>query len=210
LLDRLRAGEPLSAAERRVHESAACGVLRDLHDELDALVARAYGWPWPLDPDDVLARLVALHGERAADEAAGQVRWLRPGYQAARFGAGALAPSAATAATAAETGHGEEALELALGDAAAADAGAAAAPRGVSPPAGTLPWPAGAVEQLAAVQAVLARRPLTVAAAAAAFAGAPVALVARHLETLALIGEAVADGAGEYRVAETKVAVSDG
>ena len=36
-------------------------------------------------------RLVALNAERAAEEAAGQVRWLRPDYQIPRFAKGAVA-----------------------------------------------------------------------------------------------------------------------
>lgn len=40
---KLRNGEALTRLERHVHESAACGVLLDLHDELDGLVAEAYG-----------------------------------------------------------------------------------------------------------------------------------------------------------------------
>ena len=38
-VEKLRSGEPLTEKERKVHEIAACGVLRDLHDELDRLVA---------------------------------------------------------------------------------------------------------------------------------------------------------------------------
>ncbi|MBW3654999.1 MAG: hypothetical protein KY444_02765 [Gemmatimonadetes bacterium] len=51
------------------------------------------------------------------------------------------------------------------------------------------PWPAGAVVQLGAVKARLATGPATPAEVAASFTGAPAALVARHLETLAMVGE---------------------
>jgi hypothetical protein len=47
-------------------------------------VAAAYGWPADLAPADIVARLVALNPTRAAEEAAGTVRWLRPDYQQAR------------------------------------------------------------------------------------------------------------------------------
>ncbi|MGV3580388.1 class I SAM-dependent DNA methyltransferase [Brevundimonas sp.] len=40
----------------------------------------------------ILERLVALNAERAAEEAAGHVRWLRPDYQIPRFAKGAAAP----------------------------------------------------------------------------------------------------------------------
>ncbi len=56
--------------------------LLHLHDELDAAVADAYGWPANLTAADVVARVVALNRERLAEEAAGQVRWLRPAFQA--------------------------------------------------------------------------------------------------------------------------------
>ncbi|MBK8456834.1 MAG: hypothetical protein IPL47_06765 [Phyllobacteriaceae bacterium] len=49
-------------------------------------MADAYGWPRDLAEDEVLARLVALNAERAKEERAGKVRWLRPDYQIPRFG----------------------------------------------------------------------------------------------------------------------------
>ncbi|HWH16751.1 MAG TPA: hypothetical protein VNT77_00205, partial [Allosphingosinicella sp.] len=54
--------------------------------DLDAAVAAAYGWPADLPAAEIVARLVALNAERAAEEAAGHVRWLRPDYQKPRFG----------------------------------------------------------------------------------------------------------------------------
>ena len=89
VLEKLRAGEPLSAAEKVVHEQGLVSVLRQLHDELDAAVFDAYGWPAPstgsgcaLTDEEILERLVALNAERAAEEAQGLIRWLRPEYQA--------------------------------------------------------------------------------------------------------------------------------
>ena len=61
LVAKLRTNEPLTPKERAVHEIAACGILRDLHDQLDALVAQAYRWPWPMPDTEILDRLVALH-----------------------------------------------------------------------------------------------------------------------------------------------------
>ena len=54
------------------------------------------------------------------------------------------------------------------------------------------------MEQLAALGSLIARGSVTAEHAAAAFAGADQKLVERHLETLALIGEASVDGAGRY------------
>jgi hypothetical protein len=47
-----------------------------------------------LSDEEVLERLVALNAERAKEEAAGFVRWLRPDYQIPRFAKGAAPPKA--------------------------------------------------------------------------------------------------------------------
>ncbi|HET8984704.1 MAG TPA: type IIL restriction-modification enzyme MmeI, partial [Trueperaceae bacterium] len=39
------------------------------HEKLDELVAAAYGWEWPLDDEVILARLLGLNLQRAANEA---------------------------------------------------------------------------------------------------------------------------------------------
>jgi hypothetical protein len=68
-------------------------ILKDLHDQIDVATADAYGWPRDLSDEQILERLVALNAERAREEAAGQVRWLRPDYQIPRFAKGAAAKS---------------------------------------------------------------------------------------------------------------------
>ena len=78
----LRAGKPLSPAERDVLDAGHVEILRHLHDRLDAAVAAAYGWPADLSAAAIVERVVALNHARAAEEAEGQVRWLRPDYQA--------------------------------------------------------------------------------------------------------------------------------
>ena len=82
VLAALRAGQPLSPAERDVLDAGQVEVLRHLHDRLDAAVAAAYGWPADLSAEAVVERVVALNRERVAEEAASQVRWLRPAFQA--------------------------------------------------------------------------------------------------------------------------------
>ena len=84
VLEKLRAGARLSAAEKDVYEAGLVGVLRQIHDDLDAAVAAAYGWPVEQCDEKILERLVALNHERAAEESAGKVRWLRPKFQAPR------------------------------------------------------------------------------------------------------------------------------
>ena len=86
VLEALREGRPLSAKEKQIHTQGLAGVLKELHDELDAAVLQAYGWPdlTPDEPgkDQLLTRLVALNAQRAAEEAQGTIRWLRPAFQA--------------------------------------------------------------------------------------------------------------------------------
>lgn len=105
------------------------------------MVAQAYGWPANLSHKEILARLVALNKERAAEEAAGRVRWLRPEYQIPRFG----------------TSTQKRQLKAELVTTAA-----------VAPKAA---FPTAEVEQTAAVMAALASapRPLDVPALAASF-----------------------------------------
>jgi hypothetical protein len=68
VLAKLRAGKPLTPAEREVHDQGLVSVLRQLHDNLDAAVFDAHSWPADLSDEDVLARIVALNAERAAEE----------------------------------------------------------------------------------------------------------------------------------------------
>jgi len=80
-LESLRAGRELTDKERNIYEYGLVGILRELHDELDAAVAEAYGWPVDITDEGILSRLVALNAERAEEEKNGQIRWLRPEYQ---------------------------------------------------------------------------------------------------------------------------------
>ena len=89
VLEKLRAGtapDALETADRRIFDDGLVLILKEYHDELDTAVAAAYGWPADLSDNDILVRLVALNRERVKEEAAGQVRWLRPDYQIPRFG----------------------------------------------------------------------------------------------------------------------------
>jgi len=79
LVEKLRAtpGAPLTAKEQALHAHVATDVLVRLHAALDRAVLDAYGWPPDLTDEALLERLVALNHARAAEEAAGHVRWLR-------------------------------------------------------------------------------------------------------------------------------------
>jgi hypothetical protein len=65
-------------------KAARIAIIAKLHDDLDAAVAAAYGWPADLAPSDIVTRLVALNTARAAEEATGTVHYLRPHYQKSR------------------------------------------------------------------------------------------------------------------------------
>jgi hypothetical protein len=82
VLEKLRALQPLTPAERDIHDAGQVSILRRLHDELDAAVAAAYGWPQDLAAEEIVARVVTLNLARRAEEAEGVVRWLRPEFQA--------------------------------------------------------------------------------------------------------------------------------
>ena len=81
VLDKLRSGEPLTKKEQTTHEQGLVSVLQQIHDDLDAAVFDAYGWPTSLTDEEILERLVALNAERAAEEQRGIIRWLRPEFQ---------------------------------------------------------------------------------------------------------------------------------
>jgi len=138
VLAKLRNNEALSAAEKTLNDNGLVSVLRSLHDELDAAVLQAYGWAdlvLPADTDALLLRLVALNTQRANEEAAGLVRWLRPEFQC-RAGQGAQ--TALTAATEADASGDED------------------APPAIQAAIIATPWPTGLASQIKAVADVLA------------------------------------------------------
>lgn len=168
VLEKLRAGEPLTKKEQTIHEQGLCSVLLKIHDDLDAAVFAAYGWPADLSDEEILERLVGLNAERAEEERRGLVRWLRPEFQC---------PEAA----------GETQAELeGIETEAKNDAAAPAAKKGAEP------WPTGLVARVQAVQAGLeaAAGPLAPADLARTFKGARIDAVAEILETLATVGQA--------------------
>jgi hypothetical protein len=76
-----KAGTILSDEDREMATRGCVSLIREYHDTIDAGVAQAYGWPAELSDEEILERLVALNKERAAEEAKGVIRWLRPDYQ---------------------------------------------------------------------------------------------------------------------------------
>jgi hypothetical protein len=86
VLEKLKANALLDEDDEVIKNNGLILILKELHEKLDALVFRAYGWPETLTDEEILTRLVALNHERAAEEKSGLVRWLRPDYQIPRFG----------------------------------------------------------------------------------------------------------------------------
>lgn len=125
VLEKLRAGERIEGKDREIYDQGLVGILKDIHERVDAEVAAAYGWPADLSDDEILHRLVDLNRARAAEEARGLIRWLRPDYQN---------PDGRAAQAKGEQG----ALDIGPADAAA-----------------KTPWPKALPEQIAAVQAAL-------------------------------------------------------
>ena len=207
VLEKLRSGEALGAKDKALHEQGLVSVLRTLHDELDRAVFAAYGWadladalvglpgattPLPDKPDtqaaaeeELLARLVALNAARAAEEAQGQVRWLRPAYQHP----GRAAPGPQAAIDTPDDASPEPAA--AVGTAGTVGKLAAAA-------AAKAAWPKTMRDQIAAVLASLHPAPLAAAAVAATFKRSPMASVQAVLDALEDLGRVHQD-AGLYR-----------
>ena len=129
VLEALKADRALTDKERDIHDRGLVTLIRQHHDAIDAAVAEAYGWPADLSDEDILSRLVALNKTRAAEEAKGVIRWLRPDFQA---------PGATTL---------QFNASLDLGDAP------------VAAPATIIPWPKTLAEQVSAVAAIFAAAP---------------------------------------------------
>ncbi len=161
VLEALRAGRALTEAERDIHDRGLVTLIRQHHDAIDALVAEAYGWPADLSDEEILTRLVALNKARAAEEAKGLIRWLRPEFQAPDY----KAPVTQT---------------LDLGEAAAV------LPDNVIPWPGSLPEQVSAVQTILSA----AGSPLAPQDVARAFKGKRAATVRPVLDALAGIGMA--------------------
>jgi hypothetical protein len=164
VLEKLRSGEALTAKDKVIHEQGLVSVLKKLHDDLDAAVFDAYGWPHDLTGEQILERLVALNTERAAEERRGLIRWLRPDFQN---------PTGATAAT-------QEKL-------AATDE-----PEGTAAQLATTTalWPKKLPEQIAAIRDIVTKTQTewTIEQVASAFKGAKRADVEDVLDSLAALG----------------------
>jgi len=82
ILDDMRLGVHLDAKKEKISQEGDLPTLYRLHQELDVAVAEAYGWPVDITTDDILANLLELNQKRTKEEKSGQVKWLRPEFQA--------------------------------------------------------------------------------------------------------------------------------
>jgi len=183
VLAKLRSGDALTAKEKTIHEQGLVSVLMQLHDELDAAVAQAFGWPTDLPDAEILERLVALNAARAAEEAQGNIRWLRPEFQCPESVAvqGELNVDATPSSRSARSAAGSK-----------RDEGVASTKK--------QPWPKTLPDQVRELRAALATAPTPVTAEelARTFTRARTDRVADLLETLAALGQARQMDDGRY------------
>jgi SAM-dependent methyltransferase len=160
VLERLKSGEELTVEERTAYDAGLVGILRELHEELDAAVFAAYGWPAGLTDEEILGNVATLNAQRRAEEASGVIRWLRPEFQA---------PQAA-------------AVQTVLGGFVPVEEPAAARRK--------QPWPVTLTEQVRAIKDALRGTPMqTPVQIASGFRPASRARVAEILETLTALGQ---------------------
>jgi hypothetical protein len=153
---------------------ALVSVLQQIHDDLDAAVFDAYGWPHDLSDEQILERLVALNAERAEEERNGLIRWLRPEFQN---------PGGTKAATqTAMAGVEEEGSEEVA-------------------PAAAASWPKKMAEQVGVVRDLVAKSggEWTATQGAAAFKGAKAKDVEEVLDALVAVGVLAGYGEGKRR-----------
>ncbi|WP_338425281.1 class I SAM-dependent DNA methyltransferase [Sphingopyxis kveilinensis] len=186
-------GDPLTDAERDTYDAGQIAILKELHDEIDREVFAAYGWsdlglalvgkPGGTTPsthksaeqeaaeEELLVRLVALNQERAGEEKAGVVHWLRPDFQKPRLAAKV---------------KGAVQVEADLGEVVRVEA---------------VKWPSDGLDQIRSVRDLLARAesPIAAPVLAAAFGGRTTPKrrerVEQVLETLVATGAARRDEA---------------
>jgi hypothetical protein len=171
VLEKLRSGEALTEKEKVIHEQGLVSVLKQIHDDLDAAVFDAYGWPHDLTDEQILERLVALNAERAEEERRGIIRWLRPEFQNP---AGAKSEQQTTMAG----------IEIEEKEAEAK-------------PKTAIPWPKDLPSQIAAVRDLITSNPnetWTLDRTAKSFKGAKRTQVQSVLDSLAALGLLVTFG----------------
>lgn len=186
VLEKLRSGEPLTDKEKKIHEQGLVSVLKQIHNDLDAAVFEAYGWPVTLTDEEILERLVALNAERAEEEKRGLIRWLRPEFQN-------------------PTGESSVEKKLAISDdeddeTPATGKGKGKKPKGKSTTAKKLPWPKKLSEQVQSIAQQLnaTSKPITSEELAQRFTRPNLDQLEEVLETLVTLGKARETKSGKF------------
>ena len=179
VLEKLRAGETLTDKEKTIHEQGLVSVLKQIHDDLDAAVFEAYGWPVTLTDEEILERLVALNAERAAEEQRGLIRWLRPDFQN---------PS------------GDQAKQKELAITGEDEPAAKPKKKAAKAKVKKMPLPSSLPEQVVAIRQQLtsSREPLTAADMAKRFSRAKADRLEELLQSLVILGSAREVEGGKY------------
>ena len=86
ILDTVRSGNILLSREREICSRGRVLIFKDLHEQIDRAVVRAYGWSELLTDDEIIEHLVDLNLQRASEERRGLIKWLRPEYQINKLG----------------------------------------------------------------------------------------------------------------------------
>lgn len=192
VLEKLRTGEDLTEKERDIHEQGLVSVLKEIHDDLDRAVFNAYGWddlaeilvglPGATTPlpdkseaqaeveEELLKRLVDLNAQRAAEEAKGHIRWLRPEYQAPE-----RVPTQTEMVATTEATIEEKSIVTAK-----------------------LAWPKELQQQIKVVREHLASTPMTTEVLAAQFKRKPIKGVSQVLNALFDLGMVTKEESGVY------------
>ncbi len=189
VLAQLRANQPLTPKEKDIHDKGLVYVLKQLHDDLDAAVFDAYGWPPTLTDAEILERLVALNAERAREEAAGHIRWLRPDYQIPLF----QETPVGTRSTASQTSEPTSELDLKAESTEKSNKKTKPANRSPKASIAKHPWPTTLPDRTKALLALIqdhGSKPFTAQEIARSFTRAQTAQVTEILETLCAIGKA--------------------
>ena len=179
----------MTLKEKTIHTQGLVGVLKELHDELNAAVLQAYSLAPGLDTDALLTHLVGLNARRATEEKAGHICWLRPEFQnPATPGDAASLSNQELSATVTIGLQADLILETAVETASAAVESA------------QQPWPSTLPEQVRVVAQVLASAAsaLTLPAIEARFKGrgAWKKGLPRILETLEVLARIRREGEG--------------
>jgi hypothetical protein len=172
VLEKLRANELLTSEDKETHDQGLVSVLKQIHEDLDAAVFDAYGWPTTVSDDEIVQNIAALNAQRAREEANGLVRWIRPEWQH---------PEAISQQT------------LGLGE------GLATKVAGTKT-VGRIPWPKTLAEQAKAVRQALntQRGTLTAEQIAERFVRGKTERVVELLEALVSLGQAREVGEGKF------------